>query len=155
MKSAKDETTQRTLLLLKLDAQNLMDRIRDRRQEFVQVFALRRTRDHFAKIFHSLYDQVTLRDLAHCSSETIVALDQFHKLVGELSWYLYQTEDMPATVEDHVLRTSKRLEKLHATLNLYLNAELSLDEAPAYADEVSSVEPVVIPEDLFSEEPNE
>lgn len=129
MKSRKDEITQRYLLLLKLDAQNLVDRIKSRRQEFIEIFSLRRTREHFPKIFFSRYDQSTLQDLVHCSSETIIALDQFHKQAEEMSWYLYQTEDMPATLEENIYRMSKRLEKLHVTLNLYLNAELSLDES--------------------------
>lgn len=129
MKSRKDELTQRYLLLLKLDAQNLLDRIKDRRSEFVEVFSLRRTREHFPKIFHTRYDSTTIQDLVHCSSETIVALDQFHKLAEEMSWYLYQTEDMPGTVEENIFRMTKRLEKLHGTLNLYLNAELSIEES--------------------------
>ena len=128
MKSRKDELTQRYLLLLKLDAQNLLDRIKDRRLEFVEVFSLRRTREHFPRIFHTRYTDATLQDLVNCSSETIVALDQFHKQAEEMSWYLYQTEDMPATVEDSTYRMCRRLEKLHATLALYLDAELSLDE---------------------------
>lgn len=139
MKSLKDEITQRYLLLLKIDAQNLVDRVKDRRTEFVEVFSLRRTREHFPKIFFTRYDQATLQDLVHCSSETIVALDQFYKLAEEMSWYLYQTEDMPATVEDTIYRMSRRLEKSHATLSLYLGAELGIEEeaqavAPIFAE---------------------
>lgn len=130
MKSPKDEITQRYLLLFKLDAQNLIQRVKARRKEFVEVFAMRRTREHFAWVFASRYERATIKDLAHCSSETISALDQFYSLVDEMKWYLFQTEDMPNTVEENVFRMTKRLEKLQATLNLYLDAELSLDDAP-------------------------
>ncbi|MBY0516766.1 MAG: hypothetical protein K2P81_07655 [Bacteriovoracaceae bacterium] len=129
MKSSKDEITQRYLLLFKLDAQNLLSRIKERRKEFVEVFALRRTREHFPWIFSSRYERATIKDLAHCSTETISALDQFYGLVDQMKWYLFQTEDMPSTVEDNIYRMSKKLEKLHSTLNLYLDAEMSLDES--------------------------
>lgn len=128
MKSNKDEITQRYLLLFKLDAQNLLQRVRSRRKEFVEVFAMRRTRDHFPGVFSSRYERATIKDLAHCSSETIAALDQFYGLVDEMKWYLFQTEDMPSTVEETIFRLTKRLDKLHSTLALYLDAELSLDE---------------------------
>jgi hypothetical protein len=127
MKSLKDELTQRYLLLLKLDAKNLLNRVKERRKEFVEVFAMRRTREHFTWLFSNRYEKTTIRDLAHCSTETIQALDQFYTLIDEMKWYLYHTEDMPNTVEDNIFRMSKRLEKLHATLELYLDAELSID----------------------------
>ena len=128
MKSNKDEITQRYLLLFKLDAQNLLQRVKSRRKEFVEVFAMRRTRDHFPWVFSSRYERATIKDLAHCSSETIAALAQFYSLVDEMKWYLFQTEDMPSTVEETIFRLTKRLDKLHSTLALYLDAELSLDE---------------------------
>lgn len=129
MKSRKDEVTQRYLLLFKLDAFNLLQRIKNRRKEFVDIFAMRRTREHFAWVFASRYDRATIKDLAHCSSETIAALDQYYGLADEMKWYLFQTEDMPNTVEETIFRLTKRLDKLHATLVLYLDAELSLDQA--------------------------
>ncbi len=128
MKSRKDEITQRYLLLFKLDAHNLLQRIKSRRKEFVDIFAMRRTREHFTWVFASRYDRATIKDLAHCSSETIAALDQYYGLVDEMKWYLFQTEDMPNTVEETIFRLTKRLDKLHSTLVLYLDAELSLDE---------------------------
>jgi hypothetical protein len=127
MKSNKDEITQRYLQLFKLDAQNLMRRIQQRRKEFVEVFAMRRTREHFPWVFSSRYEKATIKDLAHCSNETIIALDQFYSLIDEMKWYLFHTEDMPNTVEETIFRLTKKLQKLHDTLALYLDAELSLD----------------------------
>lgn len=138
MKSGKDEKTQRHLLLLKLDAKNVLERVMDRRQAAMEVFALRRTREHFPEIFRTRYDNATFDDLAHCSSETILALDQFYNLVSEMRWYLFHTEDMPSTAEDNVFRMTKRLEKLHATLDLFLDAEMSLDDPKqTQEDEIS------------------
>lgn len=128
MKSSKDDITQRYLLLFKLDAKNTFDRIKTRKKEFVEIFSLRRTREHFPKIFNNKYMTARVEDLAYCSSETISALDQFYTMVDDISWYLYHTEDMPSTVEDNIHRMVIKLQKLHQTLDLYLDAELSIDQ---------------------------
>lgn len=126
MKSRNDESTQRVLLLLKLDANNLFKRIKNRKTEYLEIFALRRTREHFPMIFKNRYEGTSIMDLSHCSTELIATLDQFYTLVEEMNWYLFQTQDMPNTVEDFIERKIIRLEKLLATLNLFLDAELGI-----------------------------
>jgi hypothetical protein len=140
MKSAKDEATQRYLLLFKLDAAALMGRMRDHKRDYIEIFAMRRTREHFPAIFRHRYGRASMHELAHCSSETILALDQFYQLADELSWYLYSTEDMPSNLEDYVNRVVKRLEKLHATLDIFLEAEMSLDDAKTVSRSEAPVE---------------
>lgn len=127
MKSKNDEISQRVLVLLKIDANNLFNRIKDRKAEYLEIFALRRTREHFPKIFKNRYEGTTIMDLSHCSTELITTLDQYYTLVEEMSWYLFQTEDMPNTVEDFIDRKIARMGKLLATLNLFLDAELGID----------------------------
>lgn len=127
MKSRNDEATQRVLLLLKLDANNLFKRVKNRKSEYLEIFALRRTRDHFPKIFDNRYETTTIEDLSHCGTDLITSLDQFYTHVEEMSWYLYQTQDMPNTVEDFIDRKIIRLEKVLATLNLFLDAELGFE----------------------------
>jgi hypothetical protein len=140
MKSKYDEATQRVLVLLKIDANNLFHRIRDRKAEYLEIFALRRTREHFPRIFRNRYEDTSIMDLSHCSTELITTLDQYYTLAEEMSWYLFATEDMPNTVEDFIVRKIRRMEKLLATLNLYLDAELGVvgertpDEEPAFVD---------------------
>jgi hypothetical protein len=126
MKSSLDQLTQRILTLLKIDAQRLLERITDRKQEYVEVFALRRTREHFPFIFDNRYSKASVRDLSHCSLETITAIDQFYHVVDEMRWYLYCTEDMPNTVDDYVTRKIARLKKLFQTLEMYIDAELGI-----------------------------
>jgi hypothetical protein len=77
-------------------------------------------------IFDNRYEQTSLENLVHCSTELITTLDQFYTPVEEMRWYLFQTEDMPNTVEDYIDRKIRRMEKLLATLNLYLDAELGI-----------------------------
>ncbi len=126
MKSKYDEATQRVLVLLKIDANNLFSRIRDRKTEYLEIFALRRTRDHFPRIFRNRYEDTSIMDLSHCSSELITTLNQYYSLAEETNWYLFATQDMPNTVEDFIDRKIRRMEKLLATLNLYLDAELGV-----------------------------
>ena len=126
MKSRNDEITQRVLLLLKLDANNVFERIKTRKSEYLEIFALRRTREHFPMIFNNRYEGTSLDELACCSTDLITTLDKFYTPVEEMKWYLFQTEDMPNTVEDFIDRKIHRMEKLLATLNLYLDAELGI-----------------------------
>jgi hypothetical protein len=149
MKSRNSEYTQRILMLLKIDANNVFERIKTRKSEYLEIFALRRTREHFPLIFNNRYEETSLEHLAFCSTELITTLDQFYTPVEEMKWYLFKTEDMPNTVEDFINRKIIRMEKLLATLNLYLDAELGIQ-----SEEVSIVEnPVFVdqPEaDIFS-----
>src|SRR5688572_22823688 len=112
MKSTRSEMTQRYLLLFKLDAKCVFERIKKRRAEYMEVFALRRTREHFPEIFSNKYEKATLKDLSHCSTETLTVMEQFYTLIDEMKWYLFHTEDMPNTVEDNIIRKVARLEKL-------------------------------------------
>ena len=150
MKSKNNEATQRVLVLLKIDANNVFKRIKDRKTEYLEIFALRRTREHFPRIFDNRYEGTTIMDLAHCSTELITTLDQYYTLVEEMSWYLFQTEDMPNTVEDYINRKIARMAKLLATLNLFLDAELGIESSEAH--DLQS-QPVFIdqPEELFTD----
>lgn len=141
MKSKNTEATQRVLVLLKIDANNLFKRIKDRKSEYLEIFALRRTREHFPMIFKNRYEGTSIMDLSHCSTDLITTLDQFYTLVEEMSWYLFQTEDMPNTVEDYIDRKIRRMEKLLSTLNLFLDAELGIEnENAVQEDEVRFID---------------
>ncbi len=130
MKPKIDEEAQRIVLLLKLDAKNLCERIIDRFSDYIQTFSLKRTRDHFPDIFNNRYSQLKIDDLAYCAQDTIVALDQYYTKIDDLKWYLNHTQDMPAQVEDYVLRESREIKRLYTNANLFLDAELGLIENP-------------------------
>jgi len=154
MKSKNDEVTQRVLLLLKLDANNLFNRIKDRKSEYLEIFALRRTREHFPRIFTNRYEGTTIMDLSHCSTELITTLDQYYSLVEETSWYLFQTEDMPNTVEDYINRKIARMSKILASLNLYLDAELGIHtDLPVIEVQTAYIDQPELAD--FSDEPND
>jgi hypothetical protein len=127
MKSKNDEATQRVLMLLKIDANNIFQRIKVRKNEYLEIFALRRTREHFPMIFKNRYEGTSIMDLSHCSVDLITTLDKFYSLVDEMNWYLFYTQDMPNTVEDYIGGKIRKMEKLLETLNLYLDAELGIE----------------------------
>ncbi len=130
MKSKHDEQTQRVLLLIKIDANNLFNRIKDRKSEYLEIFALRRTRAHFPKIFNNRYDTTSIMELSHCGAELISLLDEYYSKSEEMSWYLFSTEDMPGTVEAYIDRRIKKMGKLLDTLNVFISTELGVDENP-------------------------
>lgn len=119
---------QRVLLLIRLDAHRLYERLKYRAAEYIGIFALKRNRDHFHDVFRSRYDGTTIDDLKHCSEEALVAIDNFYASVEELRWYLFHTEDMPNTVDETVQRHLHELDRLYDTMNLYINAELGYQE---------------------------
>lgn len=123
----KDENKQKILLLLKIDANNLFKRIKTRKTEYLEIFALRRTRTHFPMIFRNRYENTSINELAQCGLELITLLDEFYSHVEEMSWYLFETQDMPNTVENYIVRKIIRMEKLLGTLNLFLDAELGTE----------------------------
>ncbi len=118
-----DEQTQRILLLLKLDAQHLYQRVQLRAPEYMLIFSTKRTREHFKEIFWYRYQQTTISELKLLSTDLIIALDEFYSSVEEIKWYLYYTEDMPTTVEDWLYHKLGQLEKKYFNLEMYLNAE--------------------------------
>lgn len=126
MKVRISEDAQRMLMLLKLDARRLFERIKYRAPEYMYDFSLKRSRDHFPEIFSNRYDSVTMKELLLCGQEVLAGLDQFYTKVDEMRWYLNHTQDMPNRVEDKVHSHIRELEKFYETLNLYIDVEMGL-----------------------------
>jgi len=138
MKVKISEETQRMLMLLKLDALRLFERIKYRAPEYMYDFSLKRTRDHFPEIFKNRYDNVTIEELMLCGQEVIAGLDLFYTKVDEMRWYLNHTQDMPNRVEDKLHHHIRELEKHFETLNLYIDAEMGLLKEERPADETDN-----------------
>jgi hypothetical protein len=126
MKVKISEDTQRMLMLLKLDAKRLFERIKYRAPEYMYEFSLKRTRDHFPEVFKNRYDTTTIKELMLCGQEVLAGLDQFYTKVDEMRWYLNHTQDMPNRVEDRIQGHIRELEKFYDTLNLYIDVEMGL-----------------------------
>ena len=126
MKKKISEDSQRILMLLKLDAKRVFERIKYRSPEYLGEFSLKRTREHFKDVFKNRYDETTIRELMFCSQEVIVGLDQFYSKVDEIRWYLNHTQDMPNRVDDKVHSHIRELQNFYDTLNLYIDVEMGI-----------------------------
>lgn len=126
MKVKINEETQRMLMLLKLDARRLFERIKYRAPEYMYDFSLKRSRDHFSEIFTNRYDGVSMKELLLCGQEVIAGLDHFYSKVDEMRWYLNHTQDMPNRVEDKIQGYIRELERFFETLNLFIDVEMGI-----------------------------
>lgn len=131
MKSSLDEQSQKYLILVKLDATSLLDRIKNRKNIYLETFSLKRDRRIFDIIFKNRYQKTTMFDLSHIPVEIIELSEDFYSSADELYWYLMNTQDMPNTIEDELIRHIHKLSVKYDVLCSYINAELSgtpLDE---------------------------
>lgn len=120
--------TRRILTILKLDAERLYMRLKEREAEYLHIFSQKRSRDHFKEVFKSRYDLISPSDLKFCSEDVIMALEAYYRKIDDMRWYLYHTEDMPISVDDNVRVFLRELKALYNTLSLFINAELQVGE---------------------------
>lgn len=115
---------QRILLIAKLDATAIYQRLSDRWREAVRIYASKRTQQHFSELFKTKYDSLAISEMKYLGAEVIVELNRFYEKVGELQWFLYHTEEMPAAVEDTLSRKLVELKSHLENLTLYVEAEI-------------------------------
>ena len=123
MRPSDDEL--KMLVIIRLDAQRLFERIKYRQAEYMQHFSAKRTRDHFPYIFNNRYNSFKVSDLMHCGEEVIVGIDQFYHCVDELRWYLMITEDMPGKVQEVVDQAVREIAEAYELLQMYISAEIN------------------------------
>lgn len=128
MKSKRTDLEIRYILLFKLDAKSLFDRIVERQHDYIEAFSLKRNRSVFRDIFENRYSKATIKDLSYCTAEVIESLHSFYTLADEIYWYLKHTQDMPNMIEDEVHRKINQLRRQYEMLSLYIDAELSGSE---------------------------
>lgn len=148
-----DEISHRVLLLLKLDAQNLYERIKTRANDIIHIFDQSRGRGHLQNVFHHRYRDTDITELKQCPVEVIYALDDFYKEADKLHWYLMYTEDMPVAIQDHMARIVHILRDKCLALELLVNqiiGEKSEEQIEVVA--TSSETAVFVEDDLWSDE---
>ena len=114
------------LTLIKLDSQGLFKRIKGRKKSYMDVFSVRRTREHFPEIFFNKYRDFSANILVKVSSKIIVSVDEFYTKVDEIKWYLMTTQDMPATVAENLEKMIMSLEKSFYKLNELIDESLKV-----------------------------
>lgn len=150
MKKISDDSL-RMLVILKNDSRRLFERIKHRKNEYLTILSLKRTREHFKDIFASIYPTITISQLSLLSEDVLMALDEFYGKTEHLKWYLNHSEDMPATMKDSVTLQVREIESKYELLRLYLNAEIGLDESGKEQEDFV----VPLSENLFEEKTDE
>ena len=127
------------LNLIKLDATQLKNRIIYRQNEYIHIFASKRTREHFQEIFKSRYDSFTASELSECPAQIMGYVDSFYEDVDNLKWYFNTTEDMPKTIETKLGAWLKSINSKYMDLTNaveeFLNSQL--DDFPVNINEVN------------------
>ena len=113
------------LIMIKLDAESLHERVVQREKEYLRIFSTKRTREHFKDVFKTRFWDIHPDDLKICSQEVLIQLNKFYSHIDNLFWYLSSTEDMPGTIVDRVAPKIKEINYEFSVLKLFLEAQLS------------------------------
>ncbi len=147
MKIHKTEFNKLTLLtIVQRDVEKLFNRIVDRKDEYLLIFSLKRTRQHFEEIFRSYYPSLTVDHLLCCSPEFVHALEDFYLKVEDLKWYLLSTEDMPQRVSDVVTSKIKFLSEKYFAFKQHIDNEIEIQHCEKNASRESVQFPETPPE---------
>lgn len=152
-----DQKKNRILYIILCDARNLISRISGRRDEYISIFALKRTREHFEAIFKNKYDQITPELLTLCPEEVIEVYFRFHNQVERLKWYLIYTDDMPNSIDESISREIHSAEVIHKELVRLIEKEIfgyeeSSDNDPSLSvigEEEMEIEPEIFPDEVM------
>jgi hypothetical protein len=130
------------LTMIKIDADSLYERVVEREKEYMRIFSVKRTREHFHEVFKTRFWDIHPTDLKVCSPEVLIQLDAFYSQSDKLHWYLRSTEDMPGMIEDKIAPKIRGIKEAYEMLKLYLNAQFSsteeADDPPTNLDLVSN-----------------
>lgn len=130
------------LTMIKMDADSLYERVVEREKEYMRIFSVKRSREHFHEVFKTRFWDIHPSDLKICSPEVLIQLDSYYSQVDKLFWYLRSTEDMPGMIEDKISPKIRQIKDAYQMLELYLNAQFSsteeADDPPTNLDLVSN-----------------
>ena len=116
------------LTMIKIDADSLYERVVEREKEYMRIFSVKRTREHFHEVLKTRFWNIHPTDLKICSAEVLIQLDSFYSKADKLYWYLHSTEDMPGMIEDKIAPKVRGVKEAYDMLSLYLNAQFSSTE---------------------------
>ena len=131
---SQEEKTRNLLILIKFDSENLFKRVNMRFKEYMRVFALKRTREHFPEIFENQFQDIPLVELTVVSEDLLIQLNNFYQQIDDLFYYLKTTEDMPNAAKDTVKKAIQSIDPTYQTLKLYLEGELGHVESATQPD---------------------
>ena len=105
-----EQRQKQAMYVILCDARSLIARISERKDDYISIFAMKRTREHFEHIFRSKFDITTPDLLSYCPEEVISLYYQLHDEVERLKWYLVHTDDMPNAIDEVITRDIHSIE---------------------------------------------
>lgn len=108
-----EQRQKQALYVILCDARSLISRISQRKDDYISIFAMKRTREHFEHIFSSKFDITTPDLLSYCPEEVISLYYRFHDEVEKLKWYLIYTDDMPNAIDEAITRDIHSIELIY------------------------------------------
>lgn len=121
-----DQIKNTILTIIKSDAHFLLKKIEGRKEDYLYVFSLQRSRDHYPAVFTNKFDSSTISELQTIDPSTISLIMDFYQSVEELKWYLMYTQDMPDKVDDKLTFSIAQLKRKLETVSMYIDVELGL-----------------------------
>ena len=113
------------LYALKLDANSTFDKIKNRMDDYIEIFAARRIREQFNWAFKTYYFECSLEARGNIPMDLAFLLDQYFTELDQLHWDLMFTEEMPFTIRTFLERKihilSEKLKDLNDMFNSYLD----------------------------------
>lgn len=124
------ELARRLLVILDNDTKSLHERIVERKDEYISFLSLHRSREHFKKIFRSVYHTISIENMLLLTEELLVSVNKFYRLIEKYEWYLMHTEDQPSVVENVSNSYVKDISSQFSLLSVFLEAELNTASEP-------------------------
>jgi len=93
--------------LIALDAEGLMGRLADRKDEMIAMFSRHREREPLLSPLRSWVPSASFQEIVLLAPEQQGAVARFYEELDGLRWYFRYTNDMPGTAQqvfDHRLR---------------------------------------------------
>jgi hypothetical protein len=96
--------------LLALEIDRIVDDLSLREEWLVDTWSRHRDRGPFLDTVFSRYRTLTMTDLTLVDTDAVVACEAFYRELEELRQYFRFTQDMPATLGDHLRDGVRRME---------------------------------------------
>jgi hypothetical protein len=99
--------------ILRQDADSLMERLEIRLIQLCKLWSQERKRVPFLQTLRTKYFELPVAYLLNLSRPELEVLQQFYDELDRLLWYLEYTQDMPSTLERHLIKSFKNLQRYH------------------------------------------
>ncbi|HEY3449544.1 MAG TPA: hypothetical protein VGK67_24540 [Myxococcales bacterium] len=118
--------------LIALDAEGVVKRVAERKDEMIAMFGLHRDREPLLSPLRSWVPSASFQELTQLSTGQQSAVTAFYEVLDGLRWYFRYTNDMPGTAQQVFAHHRKRLAASYLQLQAALGPAVAVpaSEAP-------------------------